>query len=289
MTAYAQAEKKQDDLTVSVEIRSYNSRHLDVAPKIPHGYNGFEEKMKSVVASRLTRGRIEIRLQLKDESEAAVSYEIDDKKARSFYRALLELKETFGLADPVSLDHIMSVSGIIKPADMEKDLESQWEVVSECLNQALDRLVEMRKVEGGNLYDDFAERLIAIEKHLAYVEKSVSDLVPAYRERLEERIAALTKGITEIDPERIAQEAAFLADKSDISEEIVRAKSHIDQFRSIMDSQEPGGRKLNFLLQEFNREFNTMGSKVGKADVAHIIVTVKSELEKLREQVQNVE
>jgi len=147
----------------------------------------------------------------------------------------------------------------------------------------------MRKTEGDFIAGDFIKRLDYIEKAMAEIEEKSGSLLPYYQERLKERISALTRGIVDIDPGRISQEAAMLADRSDISEEIVRAKSHIGQFRAITDAEEPSGRKLNFLLQEFNREFNTMGSKTGNADVSHIIVNVKSELEKIREQVQNVE
>ena len=153
----------------------------------------------------------------------------------------------------------------------------------------VDDLNAMQQVEGDHLAADFAQRLELIEETVSTIESESEGLVERYRERLEERIAKLTGGMVEIDEGRIAQEAAFLADRSDIDEEIVRARSHVKQFREIMDGPEPGGRKLNFLLQEFNREFNTMGSKTGNTSVSHRIVAVKSELEKLREQVQNVE
>ena len=147
----------------------------------------------------------------------------------------------------------------------------------------------MRKKEGDFISDDMNKRLDHIENSVATIEKDANNLVPIYQERLKERITSLTRGLVEIDPARIAQEAAFLADRSDITEEITRAQSHLAQFRTIMQSDEPAGRKLNFLLQEFNREFNTMSAKVGNAALSHIIVNVKAEIEKLREQVQNVE
>jgi uncharacterized protein (TIGR00255 family) len=147
----------------------------------------------------------------------------------------------------------------------------------------------MRKKEGDFIARDFKERLDLIEKTLRQIKRESTDLPGLYQEKLKDRIAALTKNIVEVDPGRIAQEAAFLADRSDISEEIVRARSHLKQFRVIMRAAGPSGRKLNFLLQEFTREFNTMGAKAGNAVVSHMIVGVKTELEKLREQVQNVE
>ena len=147
----------------------------------------------------------------------------------------------------------------------------------------------MRKKEGDFISQDFKKRLKYIEQTLNKIKRASKDLLSHYQEKLKERMAALTQGIVEIESSRIAQEAAFLADRSDISEEIVRARSHLKQFRDIMTASEPSGRKLNFLLQEFTREFNTMGVKAGNADVSHMIVGVKTELEKIREQVQNVE
>ena len=161
--------------------------------------------------------------------------------------------------------------------------------MQDCLKSALDQLDAMRKAEGDNMAADFKQRLDAIERMLQEIESEAAGLPDVYRQRLKERIDALTHGMVEIDEARIAQEAALLADRSDISEEIVRAKSHIQQFRARMHDDTPAGRPLNFLLQEFNREFNTMGAKSGKADMSHVIVAVKSELEKLREQIQNVE
>ncbi len=289
MTAFAKAETINDGLAVGVEIKTYNHRHLDFSVRVPHGYNALEEKIKGLAAEKLTRGRVEIRLQVRDESDEACAYEIDEKKAAGYCSALRELKDKFGVTADISLELLAGTSGIIRPAENKRDLDAQWEVIASSVNLALDDLIEMRKVEGAHLAKDFTVRLDDIEKTVAVIEAESDDLIGKYRERLEERIKALTNGMVEIDPGRIAQEAAFLADRSDISEEVVRAKSHVKQFRSIMDGSEPGGRKLNFLLQEFNREFNTMGSKAGNTKVSHMIVSVKSELEKLREQVQNVE
>jgi uncharacterized protein (TIGR00255 family) len=164
-----------------------------------------------------------------------------------------------------------------------------WDKIERCLIEATNGLDDMRKKEGQMIATDLSKRLDDIETTIKQIEKTSENLLPAYQERLKGRIEELTRGIVEIDLDRIAQEAAFLADKSDISEEIVRAKSHIHQFRMIQDSKEPAGRKMNFLLQEMGREINTIGSKTGKAEVAHMVVDVKSELEKMREQVQNIE
>jgi len=199
------------------------------------------------------------------------------------------LKEQFNIETEIPIDLLAGMEGVIKPAEIDKDIKGRWDIIKGCLAEAIADLIAMRKREGDFLARDIAKSLDYIEKNVDQINEEAIDLLPYYQERLKERISVLTEGTIEIDPERIAQEAAFLAIKSDISEEIIRVKSHIQQFHMLMNSEEPAGRKLNFLLQEINREFNTMGSKIGKANLSHIIVNVKSELEKIREQVQNVE
>jgi uncharacterized protein (TIGR00255 family) len=289
MTAYSKSEKTQEKLTVLVEIRSYNSRHLDIALRIPHGYLPLEEKIKTLISCKVSRGRIEVNLQVRDDSGEVYGFEINIPKARAYYDSLVQLKDKFNINSEISMDLLVSGVGIIKPAEMGLDMEVCWPVFEDCVNETLDNLIAMRKREGDFLEADIAARLDGIEESVDKIQKESRDLLYHYQQRLKDRIAALTKGIVEIDSDRIAQEAAFLADRSDISEEVVRAASHIKQFRAIMNSEEPAGRKLNFLMQELNREFNTMGSKTDKTNVAHIIVEVKSELEKIREQLQNVE
>lgn len=289
MTAFSRAEMNDDGLTVAVEIRSYNSRYLDITLRVPQNYFSLEERIKGMVSEAIVRGRVEVKLQVQDAAEAASAFEIDEAKASAYHQALTDLKERFGLTSEISLDHLAQVSGIIKPAEVETDLDRNRPLIESCVARALSELNAMRQKEGDFLAQDFEQRLDDIEAAINEIESASEGLLDHYRERLQDRITALTQGMVEIDPSRIAQEAAFLADRSDISEEIVRSRSHVRQFRTIMQSPEPAGKKLNFLLQEFNREFNTMGSKTGRADVSHTIVRLKSELEKIREQVQNVE
>ena len=290
MTAYSFVERTSEDITVGVEIRTYNSRHLDVVPRMPMGYASFEEKIKALVSRVMVRGRIELRLSIKDNSEAACAYEVDLGRAKAYMDAYKQLDDAFKLSSaPLTAEQLMQISGVIQPADKQSDVDTHWPLIETAVQEALQNVDEMRIKEGSFIGKDFAQRLNFIEQTLSKIEDSVQGLLTQYRDKLEVRVTALTKGLVELDPSRIAQEAALLADRSDISEEFVRARSHIAQFRSIMGVNEPSGRKLNFLLQEFNREFNTMGAKVGQASAAHMIVDVKSELEKLREQVQNIE
>ena len=289
MTGFAEAEARDGAITAMAEIRSYNSRHLDIVLKVTQRYSALEEKIKERVSKHAVRGRIEVKIQISDETDDAIEFKIDDGRARAYKAALHNLKEALSLSGDISIDHFVGLAGIVTPMETVRDAEIVWPLLENCLNQALDAHDAMRKQEGDFIARDLSQRLDYIENCLGQIEQNSDGLLPLYQERLEERIRNLTRGIVEIDPGRIAQEAAFLSDRSDISEEIVRAASHVKQFRNIMHSEEPAGRKLNFLLQELNREFNTMGSKIGKADIAHMVVDLKSELEKIREQVQNVE
>ena len=289
MTAYATTEYTTEQLTVSTEIRSYNSRYLDLVLRIPSGYQFLEERIKEFVSARVVRGRVEVKIQVEMESSDANAFEIDQAKAQSFYAALKRLRDEFKIKSEISVDLLLSPGGIIKASDMAKDIEAVWPSVRDCLKQALEEVDAMRQREGDFIAKDLFKRLAHINAQIEQIRAGATGLLDAYQQRLKERISALTGDIVELDPGRIAQEAAILADRSDISEEIIRAESHLEQFDHIMKSGEPAGRKLNFMLQELHREFNTMGSKIGNAEISHRIVDVKSELEKIREQIQNVE
>lgn len=289
MTGFAAAEVSAGDITVSVDIRAYNSRHLDIVLRLPSNYMALEDKMKGVITRRIVRGRLEVKVQIKDTSEGSVAFEIDWSRAQAMHGALLQLRDGLDLENNISLDQLLSVGGMIKPVEEVNASDDTWLTAGECLNRALEDLDIMRSKEGEFIGKDLLARLEFIETCLLEIKADSNNLINHYQEKLKERIAALTQETVELDPGRLAQEAAYLADRSDISEEIVRAESHVKQFRQIMHSDEPGGRKLNFLLQEFHREFNTIGSKIGHAAISHKVVDVKAELEKIREQIQNVE
>ncbi|MGA6927709.1 MAG: YicC/YloC family endoribonuclease [Desulfosarcina sp.] len=289
MTAFARAESQTTACTLRVEVRSYNSRHLDVALKLSHGFESLEEPIRSLVAETVARGRVELRIQIQEDSEAGVTFSINLPRARAYREALKALNLSLGLSDPIGMETVLAAGNMVQAVEVEKDADAIWPQLSACLKRAMADLDAMRRQEGDNLARDFTQRILAVETMLEAVAAQAAQVPEMVRQRLGERIEALTHGMVEIDPMRIAQEAALLADRSDISEEIVRVRSHIQQFRALMADDSPAGRPLNFLLQEFNREFNTMGSKSGQAATSHTIVAVKSELEKLREQIQNVE
>lgn len=289
MTAYALAEKSADDLKATIEIRSYNSRHIDMSIRIASPYQFLEDKLKEVISARIARGRLEIRLHIEDHSAEAATLEIDKARANALMAIFDQLRTTYKMKDEITMNLLLNAGGIIKPVENSPNEEMIWATVKDCTLVALEDLDAMRRTEGDFLASDFRQRLDFISNCLEQIKKGSADLLAQYQQRLTERITALTQNIVELDAARVTQEAAFLADRSDISEEMTRAASHLNQFEQIMQAPESAGRKLNFLLQELNREFNTIGSKIGNATIAHLVIDVKSELEKIREQIQNVE
>lgn len=289
MTAFATAEVIEESFSVSVEIRSYNSRHLDIVIRHRPEFAMIEKKIKDRIQKVLKRGRVEIQVKIDGPTESDISFEFNNERAAAFDRILGRIKEDYGWAPQVSVDFLAGAGGMLNISKIETDLAERWPAIEACLDQALNDLSEMRKTEGAYIAQDIGRRLAGIHLQLEQVDRQTETLVSLYQQRLSERIRALTDGVVQIDPSRIAQEAALLADRSDISEEIVRTRSHIDQFQAIMGMAGASGRRLNFLIQEMNRELNTMGAKVGNAQISHIIVEMKSELEKIREQVQNIE
>ena len=289
MTAFAEASHTEAPITCNVEIRTYNSRHLDVALYLPRAFSRLEDGIKKQVGRYVARGRVEIRINLEEQAGDTPLFEVDMARAQGYYKALTTLRDEFQLEAPITLDQVLEGREMILAAEKETSAEQVEAVLTHAVDMALSGLDDMRTVEGRNLARDLLARMDDIENRMDVIETDAAALPGLYRQRLLDRMETLTNGVEGFDPIRLAQEAALLADKSDISEEIVRARSHIQQFRDIVDADEPGGRKLNFLIQEFNREFNTMGSKSGKAALSHTIVELKSELEKIREQVQNIE
>jgi uncharacterized protein (TIGR00255 family) len=289
MTAFGRVEKSVGPITVTMVIRTYNSRHLDMVLHLNHDYLTLEEKIKARISKVLERGRVEVRVKIKEEADAAEALVVNTDRAEAYYRALETLRAQFKIEARISLDMLTGFSDVLETRQPERNLEATWAVAKECLDETLTQLVDMRRREGAYMAEDMARRIDGIEACIRKIEALSDGLLPHYQKRLTERISRLVQGSMELDPTRIAQEAAFLADKSDISEELVRAGSHVQQFRAFLSADEPTGRKLNFLLQEFNREFNTMGSKTEKTEISHLVVEMKTELEKIREQVQNVE
>ncbi|MCK5543277.1 MAG: YicC family protein [Desulfobacterales bacterium] len=292
MTGYAEALHTTDEITIKGTFSSYNSRHLDIALYLPDHLKMFEDKVKKLVAKKVARGRVEIRFSFDETAEDSVEFSVDFARATAYYKILDEIKQKFDIKSEITLEQLLAGKNMIKPEERTRDAKALFEGLSNVVNQAMENLDKMRVKEGENLKQDLEKRFSYMEDNLALIEKKAQKLPTIYKKNLEERISVLISEKDILDPVRIAQEVAIIADKSDISEEIVRSRSHINQAKQIMSLPEPdgsSGRKLNFLVQEFNREYNTIGSKSGNVEISQMVVDLKSELEKIREQVQNIE
>ena len=289
MTAFARVERSLDAGTAVCEIRSVNSKNLDVVVRLPQGFVDKEEAVKKAVGSRISRGRVDVALTFEGTKLSANTWVVDPDLAVGYHESLCSLRDRLGLNGSIDIGLVASAPGVMKLVQPLIDVEAIWPDIFECIEEAVDALCTMRAHEGAFLRADFEQRLEQIENFLGEISQASDGLLSWYQQRLIERIGQLIDKDMALDPVRVAQEAAFLASKSDITEELTRLGSHIAHFRNIMTAPEPSGRKLNFLLQEMHREINTIGSKTEKAGVAHRVVDVKAELDKLREQVQNVE
>lgn len=288
MTAYARYEKNKENIKVFIETRTYNSRFLDIALKMPSDFAELEEGIKKKISKSISRSRVEIRIFVEDSNKKEAEYTIDHEKAKSYLDMFKAVQDDLGLNEEIRLEQLLKCEGVMKKND-KKDCSVYKPLIDEGLDELLSDLYKMRMREGESLYADLDSRLGFVAKTVDEIEIETNNQVSEYNEKLKTKIKDLVEGDLELDETRIAQEVAILVDKSDISEEIVRAKSHIKQFKDYMDSKEYAGRKLNFLLQEIHREINTIGVKSGNSTISKNCVEVKSELEKLREQVQNVE
>ena len=289
MTAFGGTEARTENGNITVEIRSLNHRYRDISFRMPRYLTSVEGRMKRLISDRVSRGLLEVSINIKHDKVPHTELRLNLSLCNSYYLLVKEIKETLKIEGPISLDTILAREGVIVSEDCEIDPDQFTGDLLICLEKALDHLCEMKEKEGDTLCRDLLGRLGKIEKELDKIRAKADALCLAYHDQLKERIMKLAENVTEPDPNRLIQEAAFLAAKSDITEELVRLASHLTQFRSTIESDDPSGRSLNFLLQEMHREANTLASKIGDAGMSHIVVRIKSELEKIREQVQNVE
>ena len=288
MTGYGRGEWQGEGTRVEVEVKSFNHRYCDVFPHLPRRLNSLEGQIRSLIKQRVSRGRIEIFVQSDNASLMDQKLELDLNLARDFHLALKALQENLAIPGEIRLETLANFKEIFNRKEVETDLEKEWAGIQVALEGALSGWEGMRREEGLVLRQDFLHRLKTVEEMLQGIEEKAPLALHACRERLAQRVQELSGGIA-VDEARLAQEVAYLAERSDISEELVRIRSHINQFREMLDRSEPMGRKLEFILQEINREANTIGSKANDAGVAQLAVGIKAELEKIREQVQNVE
>lgn len=289
MTAYGRGEYQQGDSLFIVEIRSLNNRYRDIVPRIPKNYQILEKELKTLISSRIKRGRIEVSVQIENsEEEGPYNLELNVPLVRSYLEIFNQLGEQFGIDQEIKLESLCQMRDVILVKPEEVDVEKVRPGFQEALRLALDSLDVMRINEGEAITADFSKRLSLLEQYVNEVAKRAPEVVEAYRKRLQDNLGHMLEDVP-IDESRIAQEVAFFADRSDITEEIVRLRSHLAQFREYLDLEDALGRRLEFLIQEMNREVNTLGTKASDSLASKVAVEMKAELEKLREQVQNVE
>ena len=289
MTGYGRAEISRDGIAALVEVRSVNSRFLEVVTRLPRTLSHRENDLKELVKAQVGRGKINLTVTVRQESNGKAPLAVNASVARSYYKLLNQLKRTVKLREGVKLEHLLQFSDIWEVADAAGSDEEEWGVLSESLRLALDDLNRMRRQEGEVLAGDIRNRIGWMAENIDAVERLSKERIPQAREKLQERIAQLVADKAIIDQNRLELEIALLADKLDVTEECVRFRSHTKFFLEAMAAPEPAGRRLNFLIQEMNREANTIGSKSNDADIAHLVVKLKEELEKIREQIQNIE
>ena len=288
MTGYGRVEAPVQERNIVVEVKSVNHRFLEISLKMPQALFPLELELKKKIGEKIKRGRLEVFIRLEAQSTNAAAAMINMDAARNYFAALQRLKDEFGLAEEIGLKTLAGFRDIfLQPAETEISSEI-LKKITDSLEEALKMLVHMRQEEGAAIYRDMEQRLDFIGGVLEKIKTRSPQVVIEYQRRLAERIKELTAGCA-IDDSRLVQEAAIFAEKSDITEEIVRMHSHIDQFVALLQSEEAEGKKIDFLLQEMNREINTIGSKGNDAEIARNVIEAKSELSKLREQAQNIE
>jgi len=289
MTGFSRHENQNEDLTCKVEIRSTNNRFIDINVRLPKSLATLELPLKKMVKSRCARGSFDINIAVGKNSASETDLEVaaNLSLATEYLNAFKKIQDDLGLKGEIDINTILAQRDVVKP-ELKKIEDSCEEIVMQTVEKTLNDLIKMREEEGSNLEKDIINQISSVKALGKSISTRQSITVQQFQEKLKEKIKTLTAGI-EIDPARIAQESALLADRCDVTEELVRLGSHLEQFNKLVASHEPQGRKLEFLTQEINREVNTMGSKTIDLEVSKAVIEMKSCLEKTREQLANIE
>lgn len=288
MTGFGRAQKEIDGYVITVELKSVNHRYFEFSSRVPRQYGFLDEKLKSYINGKVSRGKIECYVTIEalntDTADAVVNHTL----ATAYVNALKEIAETYKLKDDFGASTISRFPEVLVVRKSDEDEEKLWGYVQEVCSEAIDKFVAMREVEGSKMKDDIYSRGQFILDCVSYIEERSPQTVKEYNDKLVERVHELL-GDVSLDESRILQEVAIYADKVAVAEETVRLRSHIEQLNAFISSDEPVGRKMDFLVQEINRETNTIGSKANDVDIARKVVDIKAEVEKIREQIQNIE
>ena len=288
MTGYGKGEAQQDDVTVTVEIKTVNHRHVDISVKLPRSFLNLENGVRKQIGQALGRGKVDVYVNYELSSEAKAAPVLNRELASAYHQLFSGMVKDFKMQDQVSISHIINQRDVVQIEETEIDEATLGTCLNEAAAIALEQLIKMRLAEGEETRKDIEERLNTSETILEKIESRAPQVPLEWQGKLTERLPKVQQNV-EWDPQRVAQEIAIFTDRCDISEELARFKSHLVQFRDLFNDNEPVGRKMDFLVQELNREVNTMGSKSNDAGLTMSVVTLKSELEKIREQVQNIE
>ena len=288
MTGFGAGDAETADFKVHIEVKAVNQRFLETNYHMPYSMNMFENQLTKKIKEYASRGKLDINIRFQDLRDKAVTVKVDKGLVAAYGQALQEISSQLELSAPVTAAQIASYPDVLKLNEENADLEAAQPVLMQAMEQALESFVAMREAEGQNIQRDLLARIDTLENFVGELEKLAPEIVAAYRQRLENLLREyLAK--EDIEKSRIIQEVALFTDKVNYTEETVRLRSHFDQFRQIITAGEPVGRKLDFLIQEMNREINTVASKANSAGAAQFVVDVKSEIEKIREQIQNIE
>ena len=288
MTGYGRAKEELNGRTITVELRAVNHRYLDCTVKAPRQYGFLDDAVKKAAAARIARGKVEVFVSVETQEGGDIAVTVNHTLAKRYLDALHDLSETYGLRDDVTVAVLAKMPDVLGSERIEQDADELTRDVLEVFAAACDGFDQMRCREGEKLAEDVRGRCVAIERMVGAVEQRSPERVREYREKLLARMQEVLAD-TSIDETRILTEAAIYADKTAVDEETVRLRSHLTQMDGMLRETQPVGRKLDFLVQEMNREANTIGSKANDVDMARIVVDIKSEIEKIREQIQNIE
>lgn len=288
MTGYGRGSVEENGRVFTIEMKSVNNRYLDINIRLPRQINSLEDKVRKFISSKVSRGKIDVFINQEKFNEDDFKINVDEKIAKAYYDAYTLLIEKFNLKSEVSLPLLANSNDVISVEKKDDDLDSVWNLLSKALDEAINMFIDMRVNEGLKLSKDIMQRCDLIASYIEKIEIKAPEVVKDFREKISSRVADYLKDVG-IDEARLLNEVAFYSDKTSITEEIVRLKSHIAQFKEAFSSKEPVGRKLDFLVQEMNRETNTIGSKANDLYITGIVIDIKSEIEKIREQIQNIE
>lgn len=288
MTGYGKGSNVTDAVHYIAEIKTVNHRHIDVSVKLPRALMFLENEVKNWVSSYLHRGKIDVYISREGDSAELMQPQLNEAAAAAYIKVYKQLIERFHLAEDIPLSMLAAQKEVVVLSEPQIDESNVRERLKEAVTEALAAVTQMRSAEGRSMYNDIVARLQVLEEYLHNIEQRTPQVVVEWQQKLHRRIETLLHEV-EVDPQRLAQEVAVFADRCDISEEVVRFKSHIEQMHGLLTHTGAVGRQMDFLLQELNREANTMGSKSNDAELTRNVVALKAELEKIREQVQNIE